>query len=119
MMMLKVGVKLERLTPQMVLGHTIIGQAIAEAGFRCVITSGSDGDHMVGSLHYAGNALDYRTRAMTGVQQAALAKTCRERLGADFDVVLEADHLHVEYDPKSPPATGQIVGAATGVAVRT
>jgi hypothetical protein len=33
-------------------------------------------------------------------ERADLAANVRDRLGSDFDVVLEPNHIHVEYDPK-------------------
>lgn len=58
------------------------------------ITSFRDGNHSAHSLHYIGNAVDFRKdpkvsrREMQGI------------LGKDFDVVVESMHVHVEYDPK-------------------
>lgn len=67
-----------------------------------VITAATDGPHSRASLHYSGSALDFRTRDL-GLDRhgmESLAKTLRERLGHDFDVVLEETHLHVEWQPK-------------------
>ena len=110
MIAIKPGVLLENLSPQMVLGHTIVASIFAGAGYNtwvlgqkswCTITSGSDGTHMTGSLHAKGNALDYRTSHLTSEQRSSVAAACKEALGENFDVVLESDHLHVEYDPKA------------------
>jgi hypothetical protein len=98
MIAIKPSVLLENLTPQMVLGHTIVASIF---GDLCTITSGSDGTHMRGSLHAKGNALDYRTSHLTSKQRSSLAAACKAALGENFDVILEADHLHVEYDPKA------------------
>ncbi len=64
------------------------------------ITSGTDGTHMKGSKHYEGNALDLRRKNMTPDVLAQYLLVLKERLGRDYDVVLERDHIHVEYDPK-------------------
>ena len=98
MIAIKPGVLLENLSPQMVLGHTIVASIF---GGMCTITSGSDGTHMTGSLHSKGNAIDYRTSHLTSEQRSKVAAACKEALGENFDVVLESDHLHVEYDPKA------------------
>lgn len=65
-----------------------------------VITSGTDGSHMVGSKHYSGEALDVRISNFPNKEAVAtFARLLRLRLGGDYDVVIEADHLHIEYDP--------------------
>ena len=66
----------------------------------CVITSGTDGRHGENSLHYKGLALDFRTRDLTLGQQKIWLALCEEKLGEDWDIVLEKDHMHVEYDEK-------------------
>lgn len=69
-----------------------------------LITSGRDGKHKDGSLHYYDRALDFRTKHLTDRQKTALAATVAKRLGPDYDVILESrgkanEHLHVEHDP--------------------
>jgi hypothetical protein len=58
--------------------------------------------HRRGSAHYTGNAVDLRTRNLTLSNRRRVASEIAERLGEDYDVVLEDDppHLHIEYDPK-------------------
>jgi hypothetical protein len=65
-----------------------------------LITSGNDSQHMAGSRHYTDEALDFRTRHLTAEQKSILVQFVKLRLGPDYDVVLESDHLHIEYDPK-------------------
>jgi hypothetical protein len=106
---LKPGVTLTGLQPQMALAAPIIADVYAVLGVDAVITSSNDGEHMAGSKHYEGLALDFRTRELSADDQQALLAMVREALGTDpanpgeFDVVLEATHLHVEYDPELPP----------------
>ena len=69
-------------------------------GYQARITSACEGEHMVGSKHYQGDALDFRVRATRKHERPALAEAVSEALGDDYDVVLEETHLHVEYDPK-------------------
>lgn len=99
-MRLKPGVLLAHLTPQMVLAAVVVNQVYHERGLLCTITSGSDGTHSANSLHYSGNALDFRTRDVIHSDRAILAAEIKARLGENYDVVLESDHLHVEHDPK-------------------
>jgi len=67
-----------------------------------IITSASDGAHSKGSKHYTGHALDFRTRNMTIAEKRSLVGLVTEALGKEFDIVLEEDHLHVEFQPKLP-----------------
>lgn len=71
------------------------------AGGQLVITSANDGKHMKGSRHYSDDAFDLRIRnILPGGSAKAWVARMQERLGDDYDVVLEEDHIHVEYDPK-------------------
>lgn len=63
------------------------------------ITSARDGAHKKNSLHYHGKAFDLRTRDVADA--VAMREELQQRLGLDFDVILEPDHIHVEYDPRS------------------
>jgi hypothetical protein len=77
------------------------------------ITSGCEGEpgdhiHHYMSLHYKdntptgqGRAIDLRTWdvGMKAVQDKFVA-AAKATLGPDYDVVVEKDHIHVEYDPK-------------------
>ena len=70
-----------------------------------LITSGNDGTHMPGSLHYKDRALDFRTKHLGIADKKALVTAVKRRLGKDYDVILENagganEHLHVEHDPK-------------------
>jgi hypothetical protein len=65
-----------------------------------VITSGIEGQHGAESLHYSGRAVDLRTRHLNESQIVFVVEKLNELLNADFDVVRESDHLHIEYDPK-------------------
>lgn len=71
---------------------------------QLVITSANDStEHKQGSLHYKGAAVDIRTRDLlggyTGQYAQDIVRSLREELGDDYDVILEGDHIHLEYDP--------------------
>lgn len=100
-MTLKAGVILDGISPQIVLAMIVADQCY---GGALVITSVNDSKHMDTSKHYSGEAFDCRTKS-AGIDQTQAQKivnAMKERLGADFDVVLEDDHIHLEYDPKRP-----------------
>src|SRR3990167_7878975 len=62
------------------------------------ITSCRDGVHKDGSLHYKGEAFDFRTWYWRKEEVGKLVLDLMRELGSDYDVVLERDHCHVEYD---------------------
>ncbi len=75
--------------------------AFGKYGIIPTITSAMDGSHMATSKHYTGDALDWRiwesdARGLTNT----IVSEMRYYLGSDYDVVLESDHIHIEYDPK-------------------
>lgn len=99
--MIKTGVDLRGLVPQMAIAYTIALFIYHDkANVPCVITSGSDGKHGPNSLHYKGKALDFRTNNLRGPQVHPIYLALKEALGPQYDVVLEADHIHCEFDPK-------------------
>lgn len=81
----------------------VVAAVFSRHGYAATITSGLEGDHRAGSKHDTGDALDFRTRDLpggsTGLEAQLLAAEIAGELGAAYDVVLEASHLHVEYDP--------------------
>jgi len=102
MLSIKKGVKLHSLSPQMAIATMIINQTCNDHALDCVITSGSDGKHMAHSYHYTGNALDFRHTypgAKSPVDSTDIRIAITEKLGENFDVVVEQSHIHVEYDP--------------------
>jgi hypothetical protein len=75
-----------------------------------LITSGSDGVHMPGSLHYLDRALDFRTKHLSLAGKRALVTSVKKRLGKNYDVILENaggmnEHLHIEHDPSTSDHT--------------
>jgi hypothetical protein len=88
--------------------ETLFAMRVAEGVFEdrnlglMTITSCADGKHSPGSRHYTGGAFDIRTRDIPQDEWQIVAGDIRERLGSEFDVVVEKDHLHIELDPKTP-----------------
>ncbi len=99
--MIKSGVDLRGLTPQMAIAYTIACKVYGQ--YACVITSGSDSKHGPNSLHYSGQALDLRTNNLPPQAVQSIVDRLKEALGAQFDVVLESDHIHLEWDVKEKP----------------
>lgn len=103
--MIKAGVDLRGLAPQMTLAYAIAQHVYWEqAGVPCVITSAFDGKHGPNSLHYKGKALDLRINNLRPEQVHPVFVALKAALGpGGYDVVLEQDHIHCEYDPKDLP----------------
>ena len=97
--MIKNGVDLRGLSPQMALAYTIACKCYGQ--YDCVITSANDSKHGPNSLHYKGQALDLRTRHLPEPAVQGIIDKLKVSLGEQFDVVLEADHFHLEYQPKT------------------
>lgn len=99
---IKEGVTLLGLVPQMLVALMVVERAFELVQVDCVITAGNDGSHSETSEHYAGRALDFRTRTVDPGMLKSFASAIQQRLGRDFFVLLEADHLHVHYKPQRP-----------------
>jgi hypothetical protein len=101
-MRFKAGVRIRGIAPEMAMAALAIDTLWVEKGWDLVVTSGIEGEHGADSLHYVGRALDLRTKAagITQDEARALAAEIRKRLTEEFDVVVEKDHIHVEFDPK-------------------
>ena len=96
-MLIKAGVDISRLKPEIRKKLTVIERTVdAITEEELIITSTYEGTHSAGSLHYANLAVDIR-RANN---PDAVRQEIKRGLGADYDVILENDHIHIEYDPK-------------------
>ncbi|MDX2221134.1 MAG: hypothetical protein SFV21_00205 [Rhodospirillaceae bacterium] len=99
---IKPGVRLHGLRPEMAVAVTIVNGVLAEIPVKTVITSAIDGRHGHGSLHFVGAAIDIRSREIPPARLAETKDKLAAALGPDFDVVLEPDHFHIEFQPKTP-----------------
>lgn len=101
MIQIKEGVSLLGLDSKMVLALIICDQVYHDHGIEdCVLTSGTDSKHGEHSHHYKGLAIDIRTRNVEPNKRAPIVTVIQKQLGIEYQVVLESDHIHVEYDPK-------------------
>lgn len=96
------SVRIHGISPEMELGRGLIQSQEHKVEFidddEFVITSGADGRHSLTSLHYSGNALDLRRRNLRNPE--GVVERLKDTLGIDYDVILEATHIHVEYQPR-------------------
>lgn len=100
MIQLKYGVDLLGLKPEAVIAVICAASVLREHGYATVVTSVSDGTHGRASLHYAGLAIDLRTSHIPEDDRGTMSSLIADALGAQFDVVLEETHIHIEFQPK-------------------
>lgn len=99
-MQLKTGVKLVGIKPELVLGLLIADSVYRRYDTDMVITSVVDGVHKRKSLHYSGYAADLRIWGFSDKMLQEVANELKKALNGDYDVIIESNHLHLEYDPK-------------------
>lgn len=107
---LKDGVELNNLKPELVLAITIAHSVWTQATFfnkpAFVVTSISEGTHGKKSLHRYGFAFDLRSNNIEQpAQKQEFLDVLKDSLGKDFDCILEGigedwEHFHIEYDPE-------------------
>lgn len=81
---------------------------------ECWVTSANDSIHLPNSKHYTGNALDFRTKNITGINVAGLTAEAKKQklleaikldLGPFYFCQLEhlggeQEHLHIQFNGK-------------------
>jgi hypothetical protein len=94
-------VSLVGLKPETVLAIQLVAGIFEQAGeLTLKINSICDGEHGLGSLHYVGYAFDVALPTVT--DKARLLALLKAGLTPEFDVVLEASHFHIEFQPELP-----------------
>lgn len=100
-MKIKSGVKVNGMNTEILLATIIADDIYSKHNQELVITEITGGKHGRGSKHYIGNAVDIRTNYFTKSEAESVAKDLSEALSEQYDVVLEVDHIHIEFDPKN------------------
>lgn len=93
-MLLKLGIDISRLSDPVRSVLTLIEAVHQRHKHEAVITSTYEGNHSPSSLHYVNRAIDLRLSNKpihSELQKLLIPK--------GFDVVIEKDHVHIEYDP--------------------
>lgn len=96
MIAIKAGVRVRGISNEILLALIIAESVFKDSESAMTITSLTDGKHSANSLHYTGDAVDLRLPA----NPTLMVDVLRTSLGLSYDVVLESDHIHIEYDPK-------------------
>lgn len=102
MVAIKEGVSISGLKPEILLAVVAAISVYQVYNLTVTITACKDGKHMDGSKHYIGQAVDLRLPSWYGLSAEAdkvVHKLLKANLGNEYDVVLEGNHIHVEYDP--------------------
>jgi len=95
------SVSLGGLTSNLLFAIVVAEGVYNSHGVELVITSCNDGKHSTTSLHYAGSAVDIRSRNLPeDITPQEVVGDIRQRLSIDFDVIEESDHIHIEYQPR-------------------
>ncbi len=96
--MIKKGVKANGIKAEMVLAYVMAKPILEKHGQSAVITSLCDGVHSRQSRHYIGYAMDLRTRDMAIDDKQKVADKIADALGDEYFVLLESDHIHVQFN---------------------
>ncbi len=110
------SVCIEKLVPEMCTAVLRVANLLGVRNIPMIITSGNDGIHKAHSarhprsLHYEDRAVDFRlpgrwsgagwNAASNPGVDTAVKVAASSLLGVEYDLVLETDHFHLEYDPK-------------------
>lgn len=95
------SVNFKNINPKLGSSFDTIKSVFSAYNDEMLITSANDStEHHRWSLHYKGEAIDIRTKSLQKARQLAIVKQLKVKLGKTFDVVLEDDHIHIEYDPR-------------------
>ncbi len=103
MISLKKGASIRGISGEITFALYVAASVYARLGYDIVVTSGTegfrgDGIHGDTSLHYDGQAVDLRIRHMINDDAAKAVEQIAEALGDEYDVVLESNHIHLEFD---------------------
>jgi len=85
------------LRPEMRHGVFACEYVMNKYGEELTITWIRGGKHKEGSLHAKRRAID---GLLPGVRQAEIFGEIKDLIGPEYDLVIEEDHFHLEWDPK-------------------
>lgn len=91
------------LRPEIVWIKDIIAEVYDRYGCKTVrYTSGCDRTHSPNSLHYVGAAIDvwWDDNNWERINKERVTRDLKQQLGPHYDVVSEAWHIHIEYQPE-------------------
>jgi len=92
------GCRIQGLQNELLLGLIIANDVYKSFQLDLLVTCITDSKHSSASLHYVGFAADLNRPNFDNVNM--VIERLKTHLGDDFDVVLESDHIHIEFQPK-------------------
>jgi|ETNvirnome_2_300_1030623.scaffolds.fasta_scaffold02975_6 hypothetical protein len=95
----KDSTNLSGVRPEMALGIMVAEGVYSRHNVDLIVTSVTDGKHGPHSRHRVGLGADFRTFHIKTEHLQSVVSDLKKSLGPHFDVVHEADHIHIEYDP--------------------
>lgn len=98
----KIPVSLIGIQPEMSAAFPMIESVFVGMGYEAILTSGTEGEHKIGSLHPKGLATDWRSRHIREDLKQVVLVRLQKALQKQFQVLLEKnpEHFHIEFDPK-------------------
>ena len=101
MILVKPGVKLTGLRSEILIGLILIDPVAGKFGVNVVVTSTRESKHLATrSGHYRGDGVDVRTRDLkTQDKKVAYRNAIKKKLGPDYVVILEGNHIHIHWSP--------------------
>lgn len=103
MLALKDGATIEGIKPEILLGVMILESIFTKYTYDLILTEATGGEHMQGSFHYQGLAVDIRSKHLPPDIKMSILSAGKKRLTNLFDFILEGvgtanEHFHLEYD---------------------
>lgn len=94
--------RIRGIQPEMLFALMVAESVYRGMGSELVVTSVGElsNSRVKGSKHLSGYAVDLRVRDMDTPTREAVSWDIRQKLGSDYDVVLESNHIHIEFDPE-------------------
>lgn len=97
-MIIKPGVKVNGLRPEMIIVLIVAGWIWADRGQRVVLTEGTGAKHSLTSRHYIGFAVDLRTNYFSEAVANSVSRELQTALGKEYKVVLHKTHIHTQFN---------------------
>lgn len=101
----KHNVRFGGIKPEMVVAIMMMGPVFLRHGTVLKLTSIVDGVHGVYSYHPSGYAGDFGLPAKSKGLNEIIVSDLKVVLGPEYDVILEPDHIHVEFDVRRASQT--------------
>jgi len=94
--------RIRGIQPEMIFALMVANEVYKKYGYELTVTSIAElsPGRKKGSRHLSGYAVDLRTRDMSHAHQNKIWLDISEALGPDYDVILESNHIHIEFDPE-------------------